>query len=428
MKILLTPTYSVYNNGDAAIVSAQIAELRRVFPGADITILTIDVAAPGETFDACPVYSALMFCAVNPAHANRLRKLVAATAMLVYATIWAVVFRLTRRYLPLPPSWRPALERLAQADMQIGVGGGYLRAKRDLTSTILLVLLFHQIWLAKIMCKPVYQYAQSFGPYPTRLQQRVAKLGLRCVDLLLVREVKSRQLLGELGLASKRVRLVPDSAFLFRPPINAKLRRQVFSALPPGGPIVGVTVRQWLSTKAQAAYEQAVAGFVDSLQARGFRVIFVPQVTSTRQNDDDRSVGRRIGKLLKQNTNVLILRRRFSYRDIKSIFAGLDYLVGTRFHSVIFALTAGVPALAIEYEHKTSGIMQDLDLGQWVVPIEEVTEKKLQTMFDALVHHRAGYQVQLRHALPSYTRKARTAAELIRQAYEYRRGEQAPQA
>ena len=46
----------------------------------------------------------------------------------------------------------------------------------------------------------------------------------------------------------------------------------------------------------------------------------------------------------------------------------LDYLVGTRFHSVIFALAARVPCIAIGYEHKTRGIMRDLSLDGWVLP------------------------------------------------------------
>ena len=43
--------------------------------------------------------------------------------------------------------------------------------------------------------------------------------------------------------------------------------------------------------------------------------------------------------------------------------------MGTRFQSVVLSLMSGTRAVAIEYEHKTRGIMRDLGLEAWVPPI-----------------------------------------------------------
>src|SRR5207244_2107908 len=112
--------------------------------------------------------------------------------------------------LPLPLSWHVPMRLLVKADMQVCVGGGYLRAKNDTTSTFILLLLFHQIWLAKILNKPVYLYAQSFGPYPKKLQRFIATRGLKKADLILVREAQSKALLGTMGLDGDYVIQVPD--------------------------------------------------------------------------------------------------------------------------------------------------------------------------------------------------------------------------
>ena len=49
----------------------------------------------------------------------------------------------------------------------------------------------------------------------------------------------------------------------------------------------------------------------------------------------------------------------------------MDLLLGTRLHSNIFALTQGVPVVAIGYQAKTWGTMEMLGLASWVIALEE---------------------------------------------------------
>ena len=78
-----------------------------------------------------------------------------------------------------------------------------------------------------------------------------------------------------------------------------------------------------------------------------------------------------------------------------------------------------MPALAIEYEHKTMGIMQDLELEKWVLPIEDVTADKLAVLFDQLVLDRPAYIQKLHRVLPAYIAKAGESSGLIERAYEH---------
>jgi colanic acid/amylovoran biosynthesis protein len=419
MNILLSHVYSSSNNGDAAILSAQISELHRVFPGADIRISTIDRVAENYTFDDTPVIEAVMYGAVMPGR-SKLRKLLFSLGMVSYTFLWAAVRRYSRVSLPLPKTWRRPLHFLAVADIQVCVGGGYLRAKEDPTSTIILLLLVHQIWLARILGKPVYLYAQSFGPYPTSLQRRIALSGIRSASLVLVREAKSRKLLTEFGIPNKRITKVPDSAFLFMAKPNKAVTR-VVRPKDSRETIIGITVRSWLDETRQAAYETAIAELIRVIAAKpNYRVVVIPQVTSTEQRDDDREAGARIARLLEPADNIVFLSERFTHEQIVSVYASLDYLVGTRFHSVIFALLSGVPAIAIEYEHKTSGIMLDLGLERWVVPIEDVTADRLTGLFAALLRDQKAYREQLAKVIPAYVGKARMAADLIAEDFERR--------
>jgi colanic acid/amylovoran biosynthesis protein len=414
--ILISHVYSSDNKGDAAILSAQISELQRVFPGSAIYLSTIDQVPDGYTFDGQQVVSALMYGAVKPGR-GKLPKLLFAAGMMSYTSLWALLKRSVHISLPVPNSWRQTLTMLDDADLQVCVGGGYLRAKDDPTSTIILLLLVHQIWLARLLGKPVYLYAQSFGPYPTKLQARIARRGIRSTALVMVREAKSYRQLEALQIPKDKIVRVPDSAFLFTAPRNAAIATSI-RPKDTTDTIVGITVRSWLDEKRQATYEAAIAALIEYIVHRpNYRVVVVPQVTSTKQHDDDRETGRRIAQLLAPNKSVTFLEERFSHTDILSVYGSLDYLVGTRFHSVIFALLSHVPAVAIEYEHKTSGIMQDLGLSKWVIPIEDVDAEQVKHLFDAMVRENKSYKDQLNKVLPAYIAKARTAADLIAQDF-----------
>lgn len=61
MKIVISHVYSSHNNGDAAILSAQLDQLRQKFPQAQLRILTVDKIEAGYEFDGTPVSNALMF-------------------------------------------------------------------------------------------------------------------------------------------------------------------------------------------------------------------------------------------------------------------------------------------------------------------------------------------------------------------------------
>ena len=418
-RILISHVYSSNNNGDAAILSAQIAELGRVFPGANIRISTIDQVPADYSFDGAAATQALMYGAVAPGR-SKAAKLFFTAAMVPYTMLWAAARRALHADLPLPGTWRAPLRLLAEADMQVCVGGGYLRAKPDMASTVILLLLVHQIWLARILGKPVYLYAQSFGPYYTGLQRWLARSGINTAALVLVREAKSEQQLADLYIPKARTRKVPDSAFLF----TARPNKKIAVAIRPSDStdtVVGITVRNWLEGDRQAAYEAAIAELIRHLAAKPrYRVVIIPQVTSAAQHDDDREAAARIAGRLGPKPNVAFLTRRFSHKDILSVYGSLDYLVGTRFHSVIFALTKRVPAIAIEYEHKTSGIMQDLGLSDWVVPIEQVEGKKIIHTFESLVRKRKSYLRQLDRILPVYTARAHSAAGLIARDFAHR--------
>ena len=121
---------------------------------------------------------------------------------------------------------------------------------------------------------------------------------------------------------------------------------------------------------------------------------------------------------MKEKNSVIVITKEHDPWTIKAIYGGLDYLVGTRFHSVIFAVTSHVPSIAIEYEHKTRGIMRDIGLEEWVLNINDLHTDQLIELFEKLVTGRKKYVAHLKRALPPYIVKAKEAIGFVKYIYE----------
>lgn len=417
MNILVVNGYVRQNKGDAALMSVLCHELQKTFPQAAIRISSQENPQYYPTFEKWQNVGSLNQYCFDPTNGkfSHLLRLLLCGGLITVLSGMPKTFRNVRLWF-LPAALQLQLSALAQADLVVSMGGGYLNGDASLMAQACVYLMLAPLKLAKrfgacAVCAP-----QSMGPFATKFQKKMVTQVLESVDLVLTREEKTTKLLKEL---SEHFPIVPsvDSGFLFHTDETASLRKQLHINAKPL--LVGVTVRRWLDPKRQHAYEQAIAKTVDHLTTRyNATVVFIPQVTSFLGGDDDRLTAQRVYAEIKHKKRVHLLEKEYTHQQIKALYSELDVIIGTRFHSVIFSLTSLVPALAIEYEHKTSGIMHDLALDDWVVKIEDASPQVLRHKIDALIANKKQYKQQLVDVLPDYIDSAQYATEAIRIAYK----------
>ena len=73
----------------------------------------------------------------------------------------------------------------------------------------------------------------------------------------------------------------------------------------------------------------------------------------------------------------------------------MDYFVGTRMHSNIFATSMAVPTTAIAYEKKTNGIMETVGLQNYVVEIKDITAEDLYNKVEDMIVNKKKIKKQL---------------------------------
>lgn len=415
MQVLVVNGYVRENAGDAALLSVLLDQVAEAFPGCEIFVAGMDDPQQFTDFEGNAYLGSLRRW-VYDEKIFRLHQMTRCLIAIVVGLSWFYgpkkMWRLLERCLPSEP--RGELRALRTVDLVVGLGGGYMQGPASLGGDLHIFLALLPLMLAKRLQKPIVLAPQSYGPFGTEWQKKAVARVFNSIDAVFVREDTSMDQLVSLGVKPRRLERAVDSGFAFAGGPARDWRSKL--AIDDGTPLVGMTARRWLAPAAQAQYEKALSLTADYIQAHcGSQVILIPQVSAKIQQDDDRIVQSRIAAGCAVEHKPINLTDLSGHNELKSLYGSLDYHIGTRFHSVIFALTSFVPCIAIEYEHKTGGIMRELGLQRWVIPIEEVTAERLQSLFDELQREADSYRAYLQKVIPPYVSQSREFVTTLRQ-------------
>ncbi len=205
-----------------------------------------------------------------------------------------------------------------------------------------------------------------------------------------LREPVSKELVVKSGLPLQNVRDGGDTAWLVTPALRTTSHASLQlpwldNILQTKRPLVAITVRELapfdkrLNTT-QLAYETAFANVVTGLIAAGYTVIAASTCTGIDSyHRDDRMNALRIGELVKDPAHFHVVMDELNDVQLGQLFAQCKLVVGTRLHSAIISMNFGTPAVAINYEHKSQGIMQQLGVPRLSQPVSALLDGTLAT-------------------------------------------------
>jgi hypothetical protein len=96
----------------------------------------------------------------------------------------------------------------------------------------------------------------------------------------------------------------------------------------------------------------------------------------------------------------------------RDLFSGLDLVIGTAFHSVVFAVQAGIPVIAISYDSKVSRFMAGLGLDAFALSPEAVQE--LPSTYRRLVEHHEAIRQHIQVSRERLVRESQGMFDAIR--------------
>lgn len=270
-------------------------------------------------------------------------------------------------------------------------GGGLLQTYGGLSSTYSMYFWVYPILLAHKLNIPVYIMPNSFGPFQGPFVKNIARRALSKCKLVTSRETLSQKMVKEqLGLD---IGNYPDLAFqLSKSKLNMESIFEKFN-LPNNRKLVAITMRPYRFPgydNPEVAYEvfkTEMAKFIEWLYKEGYMPVIIEHTLSVNAHENDGACIRDVVRKVKDGCYRFVTDTNYDCHDLKCIYSFCDYIVGTRFHSMIFSFGCGVPGIAIAYTgNKSQGIMYDMGLDKYVLSIDEVSSEKLEKMFNDMVN------------------------------------------
>lgn len=313
------------------------------------------------------------------------------------------------------------LNKLKECDAVFVKGGGFIHSYGGITDPYFIYYLTYHIRLAEAYGKDVFLLPNSIGPLKNRIAKRIALKALRRCSLLTVRENISKDFLMREGVDAK---LYPDLGFFLKPS-DTDMRAYLSSkGVPLNQKKVVVTLRPYRFQgfdDAEVLYNNYIDGFAGLVQwliDNGYHVSFMAHTLGPSTHEDDRIA---IKEVINKLPN--ILRDKISYiedfelncRDVEKIYSYYDYMVGTRFHSVIFSLNVEVPAIAIAYGgNKSRGIMSVIGNERYCIDMDKVNEDVLIEKFNDLELSRESYLANLKTKRAMINEQRKQLVDMVR--------------
>lgn len=387
-RVFICGYYGFDNAGDEAILSALLAELRRLQPDLDATVVS-----------GSPVDTSLQ-------HA-------------VKAVPWAD-----------PAAMAEAVQ---YSDLVIVGGGGLFH---DYTGFIPTGLFTEGNWglgfhataalLGALFKRPVALCGLGIGPIFSTHGKRFTRTACEAAGVITVRDEASQSLLAEIGVPRERVLVTADPAFALELP-------PVFPAHNPWvrEPRLAVVVRPWSFGVHPAFWEGQVAETVDLyLERTGGFAVLIPFQGHPGEQEDDLAVAQRIYDRMKRQDQAWIIREKYSPENLAAMLALSDIVLGMRLHALVFSILAHVPFVALSYDPKVTQLARLAGQDPFVMDLGAVDARALDALleramaakddirprFETLAEHLAGRaRANARIALQALGTGDRPLPESVRQ-------------
>lgn len=305
-KVVISGYYGFHNSGDEAILYAMLMALRDAVPDLEAIVLSRD-----------PAYTAREFGVRAAPRDNP-----------------AQVFK-----------------ALGECNLLISGAGGLLQ---DINGPKSIIYYLGVVLMARLLGKPVFFYAQGFGPVNSAIGKALVRRVANRVNTITLRDPDSGDELRALGVTRPRLEVTADPVLGLDPSLVDKEKgRDILHRLgADNSPVAGISVRPW---KGLDGYKEVIARVADDLLTNGWQVVLVPM-----HCPGDLETCREVSARMRGKA--LLFEEQADYMNIMAVTANLNLAIGMRLHFLIFSVIFGVPVVGIPYDPKVNRFLQSVGL------------------------------------------------------------------
>ncbi|MDR0894807.1 MAG: polysaccharide pyruvyl transferase family protein [Prevotellaceae bacterium] len=280
----------------------------------------------------------------------------------------AFVYKLISVLIHVHPNVRAYAKYICRADFVLSAPGGICMGQFKNWS--------HVLWLyiARAQRKPVAYYSRSFGPFnhaskSDKVFYRISLNLLNSFRFLSIRDKKTMDLADSLHLS-----YIPsiDTAFLDVPDVVVpdwiwkEINSDNYIVFVPNSLTWHPAYRHVDQTTIDKMYHEIMKNLYEKYP--GIRVVLLPQLCGDVHGDRAYFI-----KLVEQCPyNAVVLPDTISSDIQQKIISQSIFVIGARYHSIVFAINNSVPFIALSYEHKIAGLLSLLHLVDNMVDITSI--------------------------------------------------------
>ncbi|MDC0727750.1 MULTISPECIES: colanic acid biosynthesis pyruvyl transferase WcaK [Enterobacteriaceae] len=384
MKLLILGNHTCGNRGDSAILRGLLDAIARIEPQAEVDVMSRYPVSSSWLLNrpvmGDPLYSQMKAHNTAAGLMGRVKKVLRRRYQ-HQVLLSRVTDSGKLRNIAIAQGFTDFVRLLAGYDAIIQVGGSFFV---DLYG----VPQFEHALCTFMAKKPLYMIGHSVGPFQDPQFNQLANYVFGHCDALILRESVSLNLMKQSEITTEKVEQGVDTAWLveddaaFIPSYAVRHWLDVAAKQK----TVAITLRELapfdkrLGTT-QQAYEKAFADVVNRILDAGWQVIALSTCTGIDSyNKDDRMVALNLRQHISDPSRYHVVMDELNDLEMGKILAACDLTVGTRLHSAIISMNFGTPAIAINYEHKSAGIMQQLGMPEMAVDIRHLLDGSLAAM------------------------------------------------
>lgn len=242
--------------------------------------------------------------------------------------------------------------------------------------------------LAKAYKKKLVYYGRSFGPFyeNTRKAKAFKKRSMKMLhyfSFLSIRDHQTELLAQDLNLSYTTT---VDTAFLDNPNIKLPYEVKALIGNEPYMVFVPNYLRWHYSYKENITHDEVVEFYIKLAKELllinpQLNILMLPQLFCGREYAlSDVTFFRELADII-NDKRIIVLPDCYGSDIQQVIIRDSKFVLGARYHSIVFAINQGVPFIALSYEHKIAGLLETLNISENCVNFTSVigsneTEKK----------------------------------------------------
>ncbi|WP_245110898.1 colanic acid biosynthesis pyruvyl transferase WcaK [Escherichia coli] len=385
MKLLILGNHTCGNRGDSAILRGLLDAINTLSPEAEVDVMSRYPVSSSWLLNrpvmGDPLYLQMKAHNNAPGMVGRVKKVLRRRYQ-HQVLLSRVTDSGKLRNIAIAQGFTDFVRLLSDYDAIIQVGGSFFVDLYGVTQ-------FEHALCTFMAKKPIYMVGHSIGPFQAPAFNQMANYVFGHCDALFLRESVSLDLMKRSDIDTSKVEKGVDTAWLVdhhNDSFDASYAVQHWLNVAQQQKTVAITLRELapfdkrLGTT-QEAYEKAFAGVVNRIIASGWQVMALSTCTGIDSyNKDDRMVALNLRDHIQDPSRYHVVMDELNDLEMGKLLGACDLTVGTRLHSAIISMNFGTPAIAINYEHKSAGIMQQLGMPEMAVDIRHLLNGDLEAM------------------------------------------------